>query len=277
MSQWNDAQVRAEVAARWQRLGAGRVTPITRFAPSPTGMLHAGHLAHVRWLFEVAALLGLRVIVRMEDHDRRRSSRESEVAILADMERLGFAPEPTSLASLRGEPPSEYRQSDHPERYQAAFDALAARGLLYGCCCTRSDLPPADASGERCYPGTCRGQPIDRPGRTAVRVMLPDRAVAFEDLLLGPIRQWPARDHGDPVIRDADGQWTYQFAVVVDDFHDQVGVVIRGDDLLPSTGRQILLGELLGRPVPILTLHHPLVRDATGRKLSKRDQAARIE
>lgn len=271
-----DAATRDRIAGAWLRVGQGRVSPITRFAPSPTGGLHLGHLAHMRWLAETADLLGLSVIVRMEDHDRVRCTPALEREILDDIAWLGFVPEPHSLASLRGDPPSAYRQSDHPERYQAAFDRLEGMGLLYGCTCTRGDLGPPDADGERHYPGTCRGQPIDREGRTVVRVMLPDGAVAFEDLLLGPVEQHPSCDHGDPVIQDAVGQWTYQFCVVVDDLHDDIGVVIRGEDLLSSTGRQWLLAELLGRGSPAVTLHHPLVLGEDGRKLSKRDGSATI-
>lgn len=269
-----ETDIAAQISASWQATGRGRVSPVTRFAPSPTGHLHAGHLEHMRWLWATAELLDLRVIVRMEDHDRTRCTPAFEHEILADIESLGFEPEPHSLASLRGAPPSAYRQSDHPERYRVAFDRLNAAGLLYGCTCTRGDLPPPDADGERRYPGTCRGQPIERDGQTVVRVMLPDEPVEFTDLLHGTVVQHPAREHGDPVIRDAKGQWSYQFCVVVDDMHDDIGVIIRGEDLQSSTGRQWLLAELLGRDAPVVTLHHPLVLGADGRKLSKRDGSA---
>lgn len=229
----------------------------------------------MRWLWTVADALGLTVVARIEDHDRTRCRPEYERAILDEAERLGFHPDPRSVASLRGAPPSPFRQSDHPERYQAAFDRLAAMGLLYGCTCTRGDLPPPGPDGERRYPGTCRGQPIDRGRRSTVRVMLPERSVQVSDLLRGLLVQHPVQDQGDPVVRDALGQWSYTLCVVVDDLHDDVGVIIRGEDLLGSTGRQWLLAELLGRAAPLLTLHHPLVLGANGRKLSKRDQAGR--
>jgi glutamyl-tRNA synthetase/glutamyl-Q tRNA(Asp) synthetase len=228
----------------------------------------------MQWLWAVADALDLTVIVRMEDHDRTRCTPGHERAILDEIDRLGFRPDPKSVASLRAAPPSPFRQSDHPERYQAAYDRLATMGLLYGCTCTRGDLPPPGPDGERRYPGTCRGQPLDRGGQSTVRVMLPERSVSVTDLLLGGLVQHPARDQGDPVIRDALGQWSYTLCVVVDDIHDDVGVIIRGEDLLSSTGRQWLLAELLGRPTPPLTLHHPLVLGANGRKLSKRDQAS---
>lgn len=106
--------------------------------------------------------------------------------------------------------------------------------------------------------------------------MLPDRPTATDDLLHGIIRQHPAREHGDPVVRDALGQWTYLLSVVVDDIAHGVNLVIRGNDILPSTGRQLLLAERLGRTVPVVTAHHPLLLDAEGRKVSKRGGAARI-
>ena len=258
------------VASQWETRPRLPAPVITRFAPSPTGELHLGHVAHVAWVWAAAAITGARVLVRMEDHDRTRCRPEHEAAILEDLAWLGFAPDPVSLASLAGHP-SPWRQSDHPERYQAAFDLLRTRGLLYGCTCTRGDLPPPDDDGERRYPGTCRGQPVDREGRSVVRLRLPDDPTTVDDLLHGPIRQHPAAEHGDPVIRDALGQWTYQFCVATDDLHDGVNLIVRGDDLRSSTGRQWLLAQLLGRTAPFVTLHHPLLLAEDGRKLSKRD------
>ncbi len=248
---------------------------VTRFAPSPTGALHLGHVLHAAWVWGVAEGAGARIIVRMEDHDRSRCTPALEQEILADLAWLGFTTSDPSAASLAGHP-SPYRQSDVPELYQAAFDDLASRGLLYGCSCTRTDLPAPGPDGERHYPGTCRGQPIDRSGRTAIRVMLPDGHTAVTDLRLGPIHQHPGRDHGDPVIRDALGQWTYQFCVVVDDLRHGVNLIVRGEDVLPSTGRQFLLSRLLGRATPFVTIHHPLRYAADGRKLSKRDASESV-
>jgi glutamyl-tRNA synthetase/glutamyl-Q tRNA(Asp) synthetase len=109
-------------------------------------------------------------------------------------------------------------------------------------------------------------------------VNIPDRAVGFDDLLHGPMRQQPAAQAGDLLLRDRHGNWTYQFCVVVDDHLQGVNVVIRGDDLLDSTGRQILLAEMLGRPTPPVYLHHPLLfGPAPGIKLSKRDGAAGLD
>lgn len=266
------SSIGSTAATRWSGWRDSLLGPVvTRFAPSPTGALHRGHLLHIAWIRDLARLTGARVVVRVEDHDAGRCRPEFERTILDQLERSGLEVDPDSLRSLRGPAPSPYRQSDNPERYRAAFDRLAGMGLLYGCTCTRGDLGPPDQSGERRYPGTCRGKPIEREGRHVVRVMLPDEPTASADLIHDVIRQHPAREHGDPVIRDAVGQWTYQLCVVVDDIEHGVNLIIRGDDLLTSTGRQLLLARLLGRDTPLVTAHHPLLLDQQGRKVSKRD------
>jgi glutamyl-tRNA synthetase/glutamyl-Q tRNA(Asp) synthetase len=267
-----DASSPESVAVAALRADAGGL--VTRFAPSPTGHLHDGHLLHITWVWEVAGTVGAEIVVRMEDHDRGRCRPEYETSILHDLAALRRTTAHPSLASLRMHP-SPWRQSDHPERYQAAFDQLNAAGLLYGCTCTRGDLPPPGDDGERRYPGTCRGQPIEGPGPRQVRVMLPDEPTEVRDLVHGTIAQHPAREHGDPVIRNAAGEWSYLLCVVVDDMHDAVNLIIRGDDLRTSTGRQYLLARLLGRTTPFVTLHHPLVMGPDGRKLSKRGGIAR--
>jgi len=267
-----DALLAGKVAATLPELAAPLVT---RFAPSPTGELHLGHVLHAAWVWGVAEGAGASIIVRMEDHDRSRCTPEFERRILADLEWLGWSTDHPSLASLKTSR-SPYRQSDVPERYQAAFDELAGRGLLYGCRCTRADLGPPGPDGERHYPGTCRGQPFDGPGAISVRVQLPDTNTVVTDLRLGPLHQHPAREHGDPVIRDARGQWTYQFCVVVDDMLQGVNLIVRGEDLITSTGRQLLLAQLLGRTAPFVTVHHPLLLAPDGKKLSKRDRSETV-
>ncbi len=244
----------------------------TRFAPSPTGELHLGHVLHMQYLQRVAEASGARVLVRIEDHDRTRCRPEFEASILEDLDWLGFAFDAASRESLR-QHPSVYRQSDHPHRYQAAFDVLREAGVLYGCTCGRAVLGVTGEHGERCYPGHCRGRSADLPGKHVVRVMLPDEDIEFADLQLGVVRQRPASLLGDVVVRDATGQWTYQFCVAVDDLHDGVDLIVRGADLLASTGTQWLLARLLGRDEPAISLHHPLLYAADGRKLSKRDRS----
>lgn len=261
------------IAVRWLTHAPTLGFATTRFAPSPTGELHLGHVVHLQWVWAVAKVTGATILVRMEDHDRSRCTPEFERSILEDLEWLGLEPDAASLASLRGTPPSDYRQSDQSARYASAFEQLRAAGLLYGCTCTRGDMGPPDDAGERHYPGTCRGEPVEREGRHVVRVMLPDEPTLVDDLLLGPLRQHPLRDHGDPMIRDVLGQWSYQFCVVIDDMVQGVNLIVRGADLIASTGRQLLLGKLLGRTAPFVTVHHPLLLDAEGKKLSKRDRS----
>jgi glutamyl-Q tRNA(Asp) synthetase len=248
---------------------------LTRFAPSPTGELHLGHVLHAIWLWRTAAEQGARVIVRMEDHDRTRCTTAFERSILDDLDWLGFVPDAVSRASLDSHP-SPFRQSDHPERYAEAFERLRQVTDVYGCSCTRAMLETSGPDGERRYPGTCRGMPVDPGGWQTVRARIPGGETEILDLRLGTVLQQSQHDQGDVVIRDASGQWTYQFCVVVDDLHDGVNLIVRGEDLLPSTGRQWLLAKLLGRTEPFVTLHHPLLYAADGRKLSKRDRSETV-
>lgn len=271
-----DAPALRSVAARYAALPTrptGRL--VTRFAPSPTGELHLGHVAHALWVWGVAAVLDAIVFVRMEDHDRTRCRPEYEQSIVNDVAWLGFQPDSESVRSL-ARAPSEYRQSDQPKRYAEAATMLAAATDVYGCTCTRSMLDAPDRDGERHYPGTCRGQLIERAGTVSVRARLPDDPTRTTDLLLGELVQHPQSEHGDVVIRDASGQWTYQHCVVVDDLLHGVNLVVRGADLTSSTGRQQLLASLLGRAEPVITVHHPLVLAPDGRKLSKRDASETV-
>ena len=109
-----------------------------------------------------------------------------------------------------------------------------------------------------------------------VRARIPGDETEIHDLLLGALLQQPQHDQGDVAVRDVFGQWTYQFCVVVDDMHDGVNLIIRGEDLAPSTGRQWLLARMLGRTEPFITAHHPLLYAADGRKLSKRDRSETV-
>ena len=247
--------------------------PRTRFAPSPTGYLHLGHVANAVWTWGIALASGGRVLLRIEDHDRGRCRPEYEQAILQDLDWLGLVAEPGPV----------WRQSDHDGAYADAVARLADSARIYGCRCSRADIArrlAADALeewDELRYPGTCRELGIrNRELGVGLRAVLSEREVAFTDLLHGNLRQRPAEQCGDLLLRDATGNWTYQFAVVVDDLRQGVNLVIRGEDLLASTGRQILLGEMLGRASPAAFLHHPLIREPGGAKLSKRDGATGI-
>ena len=227
---------------------------MTRFAPSPTGYLHLGHVVNAIYVWGLARALGGRVLLRIEDHDRARSRRVYEAAILEDLAWLGFEPD-------EGQHPLS-RQSDRPERYEQALARLRRHAHVYACGCSRTSI-----GGER-YPGTCRGLALPEANR-GLRVAIDDRSERFEDLRLGAMEQTPSAQCGDILIRDRDGQWTYQFAVSVDDVLDGVTLVVRGEDLAASTGRQIALARLLGRAEPPRFLHHPLVLKPGGDKLSK--------
>ncbi|MEO8500225.1 MAG: tRNA glutamyl-Q(34) synthetase GluQRS [Vicinamibacteria bacterium] len=233
----------------------------TRFAPSPTGFLHLGHVASAIAVWGVARAFSGRVLLRIEDHDRTRSRPEFERAILQDLEWLGLRPD---------EPLS--RQSERVQKYEAALDRLSKRGLVYACGCSRKTIEAAAAralEGERRYPGTCRDAAVDGLREKARRVRLSRDVITFRDLRLGLVEQIPADQAGDTLARDRHGHWTYQFAVAVDDLEQGVDLVIRGEDLLTSTGRQIQLTRLLGREKPSLFLHHPLITHPDGAKLSK--------
>lgn len=233
---------------------------VTRFAPAPTGHLHLGHAANAIAVWGLARTFGGRVLVRIEDHDRTRARPEYEASILEDLAWLGLA----------GDGPVT-RQSERAALHEAAFSDLASRGLVYACACSRRDIEAVVGAhaGELRYPGTCRARGVDPASTPARRVRIDAGAVGFRDLRLGELEQDPAGECGDVMIRDRNGNWTYQFAVVVDDRDQGVDVVIRGEDLLSSTGRQIRIGRLLGRDTPPRFLHHPLILRADGRKLSK--------
>jgi len=204
-----------------------------------------------------------RVLLRIEDHDRQRSRRAFEAAILEDLDWLGFAAD---------EPP--VRQSARHAIYDEALDRLRQRGLIYACSCTRSDVARASPAHDRAevrYPGTCATRGLaEEPGR-GLRLRLEPSEERFVDLRLGPQAQRPSEQCGDLLVRDRDGNWTYQFAATVDDLVQGVTLVIRGVDLLESTGRQIQLARLLGRAEPPAFLHHPLIMKSRGQKLSKSD------
>jgi glutamyl/glutaminyl-tRNA synthetase len=245
--------------------------PLTRFAPSPTGYLHLGHVANAVWVWGLAGALGGRVLLRIEDHDRGRCRGEFERAVLDDLEWLGLAPDRGRLEEFR-RGPSSFRQSDADEVYAAALDRLQGDGEVYACVCSRREIAieAGDAfNQETRYPGRCRTRGLaPGPGR-GLRVVLSEGTETFTDPRLGQISQDPAAQCGDLLLRDRTGNWTYQFAVVVDDLRQEVDLVIRGEDLLSSTGRQIRLARMLGRRRPPVFLHHPLIRREGGAKLSK--------
>lgn len=219
-------------------------------------------------MWGVARAFGGRVLLRIEDHDRVRSRPAFEAALLEDLEWLGFAAD---------EPPQ--RQSDRTRLYESAIARLAAEGRVYACSCSRRQIaaaaPGPDGTEPR-YPGICRDRDLPLEGFVARRIRLPEDTARFVDLLRGPTEQAPHEQCGDLLAVDRDGNWTYQFAVTVDDFEQGVDLVIRGEDLLESTGRQLHLARLLGRAEPARFLHHPLLLRADGAKLSKSNRDSGI-
>jgi glutamyl-tRNA synthetase/glutamyl-Q tRNA(Asp) synthetase len=233
---------------------------------------------------------GGRVLARIEDHDLARRRPEYETAILENMEWLGFVPDEGIAASSAGGR-SDYRQSDCGAHYTQILEGLKMRGLVYGCECSRKQILGLHRGGtasplstdaedavppvqELCYTGVCADKGLPLEGNT-VRFRVPAGEVVFEDARLGECRQIPKQQCGDFSLRDRLGQWTYQFACVCDDIRHGVDWVIRGEDILASTARQILLFQALDAPVPVY-FHHPLICDDTGEKLSKRQRSESI-
>jgi glutamyl-Q tRNA(Asp) synthetase len=249
---------------------------VGRFAPSPTGPLHAGSLvaALASWLD--ARAHGGRWLVRIEDVDRPRCIAGVGELILGQLDACGLRPD---------EPP--WWQHERDGAYAQALQRLLAAGAAYPCACTRQDVEhalavqgrPRRRFAELVYPGTCRparGGLRGRPAR-AVRFLVGDEAMLdWHDRRLGALRQDVAREVGDFVLQRADACWAYQLAVVVDDGAQGVTDVVRGADLADNTARQILLQRALGLPTPRY-LHTPLVLAADGHKLSKQNGARALD
>jgi glutamyl-tRNA synthetase/glutamyl-Q tRNA(Asp) synthetase len=207
------------------------------------------------YVWGVAKALGGQVLLRLEDHDRIRCRPEYEAALIEDLAWLGFAPATAAWT----------RQRERSPVYEQALEQLRHTAEVYVCDCSRKDI------GGECYPGRCRTRGLaDGRGR-GLRVVMPPGAERFDDMQLGAQEQHPAAQCGDLLLRDRDGHWTYQFAVTVDDWRQQITHVIRGADLLTSTGRQLRLARMLGRAAPPRFLHHPLIVKPSGEKLSKSD------
>lgn len=245
----------------------------TRFAPAPTGYLHLGHIVNALAVWGVARASGTAVLLRIEDHDRQRCRPEFEAALLEDLDWLGLVPDQGPTAEFR-RGASSLRQSDNSAIYQAAVEQLRAAGHhVYVCDCSRNTQTRAGAvsetAGEVPYDGRCRDRGLTPGPDRGWRVVLPEGEARFTDLRLGPQWQTPASQCGDLLLRDRRGNWTYQFAVAVDDQRQEVGLVVRGEDLLQSTGRQLHLAAMLGRPALPAFLHHTLILKPNGDKLSK--------
>jgi glutamyl-Q tRNA(Asp) synthetase len=248
---------------------------ITRFAPSLTGYLHLGHVLHMLYVWGVARKTGAKVLARIEDHDLGRARPEYETAILENMEWLGFIPD-LGISAANSGAPSPFRQSDCSDHYAEVLQSLEKRGLVYGCECSRKKISATqtEGAGELCYSGTCAQKGLPLEGN-AVRFRVAEGETVFLDLALGESRQTPSGQCGDFSLRDRTGQWTYQFSCVCDDIRHGIDLVIRGEDILPSTARQIQLFHSLEKTPPRY-FHHPLLCDQAGNKLSKRQRSESI-
>jgi glutamyl-Q tRNA(Asp) synthetase len=252
---------------------------IGRFAPSPTGWLHLGHAFSAITAHDRARAAGGRFLLRIEDTDRTRCRSDYDQAIHDDLAWLGLTWDAT------------YRQSDDARPYDAALAHLADLGLTYPCRCTRSDIaaalsaPQEGAPAPGPYPGTCRHRPMsDRAPGDAIRLHL-DRALASLPALPHFTETGPAHPgthhldpahlrstHGDIILARRDIGPAYHLTVVVDDAAQGVTEVTRGEDLFDATPLHVLLQGLLALPTPTYH-HHRLIRDDTGRRLAKRDDA----
>lgn len=226
-----------------------------RFAPSPTGRLHAGSLiaALASWLR--ARQADGQWLLRVEDIDPPREVDGAASAMQQDLARLGLVPDAPVLY-----------QSTRDATYREALDRLRATGHVFPCWCSRSDL--ANNHGRHLDGHCVTARDPSRP--PAYRLRVPDADVVFDDVLQGRQRQNLRAAVGDFVLRRADGLWAYQLACVVDDAMQGITEVVRGMDIIDSTARQIHLQRLLELPTPRY-IHLPLVTDAGGRKLSKSD------
>lgn len=237
-----------------------------RFAPTPSGPLHFGSLVAAMGSYLEARVHGGAWLLRIEDVDPPRVVQGASDAILRTLEGFGFEWDGAVV-----------HQSRRGEAYRAALESLRRLGLVYPCTCSRKQLAETARRGVDgpVYPGTCRGR-RDGGDMSALRFRVPDVRVSFDDAELGRVACDVASECGDFVLRRADGVYTYQLAVVVDDAEQGISHIVRGADLLTSTPRQIVLQQALGRPTPAY-LHLAVVMDERGDKLSKQTLARPVD
>jgi glutamyl/glutaminyl-tRNA synthetase len=250
-----------------------------RLAPSPTGYLHLGH-ARTFWIAQQRAREhNGTLVLRNEDLDGPRCKPEFVAAMIEDLKWLGFD---WQEGPDTGGPFAPYNQSQRLHLYRETLEQLRAGGFIYPCTCSRKDIQAAASAPhagdeELIYPGTCRpanGTAIQIPNSAfswRFRV-LDGETISFEDRNLGPQSFVAGKDFGDFVVWRPDDVPAYQLAVVADDAAMRITEVVRGEDLLCSTARQLLLYRALGRTPP--AFHHcPLMKDANGVRLAKRQDA----
>ena len=254
----------------------------TRFAPSPTGDLHLGGAWTAIASWAMARASGGKTVLRLEDIDTPRVVPGAAARIAKDLAWLGLD---WDEGPDQGGPHASYTQSERGPIYDAALEALTAAGLTYPCDCSRAEIARVasapHAGDELVYPGTCRDAPRDREMKRAPAMRLrvaPGALVSFDDLVRGRVEQRVDVSVGDFVLRRGDGIYAYQLVVAVDDAAMNVSHVVRADDLLASTARQLLLMQLLGTSperVPAYG-HVPMVVAPDGDRLAKRAGAATI-
>jgi len=247
---------------------------VGRFAPSPTGRMHAGNIFAYLCAWLVAKLQEGRIVLRIEDLDRERSKKDYSDQVLYDLEALGLYWDA-----------GPFYQQDRDEAYEQALYVLEKRGLIYPCFCTRADLHAASAphAGEHyVYAQTCKHLNAEEIKAKALlrnpayRLSVCRDIIAFDDLIQGQCLVDLAQECGDFIVRRFDGNFAYQLAVVVDDAAQGVNSVVRGVDLLSSSPQQIYLQSLLGYEQPQYA-HIPLLVDETGRRLAKRNKDAALD
>lgn len=257
-----------------------------RFAPSPTGYLHEGHLLSALYVWAAAKKWNLHIHLRIEDHDRGRTRQAYIDGIKEDLEWMGFQYHSESI------------QSQRQELYGQALQKLIDCGMVYPCTCSRKQLEaqnPRSETGEIIYQGKCKDQFLSGEGGKFLvsephnlRFKIQDKVTNWTDHRLGEFYENPAQQCGDFPIQDREGCFTYQFCVCVDDLDQEITHIVRGEDIRSSTARQIQLSQALcqctGKTVghipsvyrTPLYLHHALMTDPSGKKLSKREFAHSI-
>ena len=250
---------------------------VGRFAPTPSGFLHLGNVfcSLLAWLYAKSS--GGKIVLRIEDLDPQRCTRSNADQLARDLEWLGLVWDEGAYVSSDSE---RYFQSQRSDVYTQYFAELQARKLIYPCFCSRAELHAAEAphlsDGRVLYAGTCRHlTEAERMAKAqkrapAYRLQVENAPISFRDGHYGPQSFNLAEESGDFIVRRSDGVFAYQLAVTIDDALMGVTQVVRGCDLLSSTPMQLYIYRLLGFDPPSFC-HIPLLVDATGRRLSKRD------
>lgn len=274
------------------RESASNVAYRGRIAPSPTGYLHLGHARTFWTAQERARASGGTLVLRNEDIDSTRYKMEFVQAMIEDLKWFGFE---WQEGPDVGGPFAPYNQSERRQLYVAALETLRASGLIYPCTCSRKDIraaasaPHAEDDREPVYPGTCRPENRGQKSETGRRKsdfrsppsdlrfswrfrVSDGEVIKFVDGNFGPQTFVAGKDFGDFAVWRQDDAPSYQLAVVVDDAAMRITEVVRGEDLLLSTARQLLLYRALNLPAPEF-FHCPLMRDASGERLAKRHDA----